>query len=615
MKKFTADFETAVWLENETWVWAWATCEIGNEKNLQIGNNIDDFIEYCKKEKNSIFYFHNLKFDGEFIIYWALKNGFTHVEKKEDIKANTFTTLISDMGQFYQITLYFEKKNKKVHKVTFIDSLKIIPFSVDQIAKSFNLEISKLKIDYKKPRPKGWELTKEEREYITNDVLIVAKALNTIFSEDLTKMTQGSNALNDFKQILTKSKFNHYFPPLDYEVDKDLRKAYKGGFTYLNPIYKEKDVEEGEVLDVNSLYPSVMYEKLLPFGEPIYFNGKYKDDKVYSLYIQMISCSFKLKKNKIPTIQIKNNKAFFRANEYLESSDNEIVVLTLTNVDLKLFFEHYEVFDLEYICGWKFKGITGIFTKYIDKWIKRKNDATISGNKGQRTLAKLMLNSLYGKFATSLDIQSKIPELGDDDIIHYHLSEKETKEGIYLPIGAFITAYAREKTIRTSQAIKEYSLKNYGKDLYCYSDTDSIHTLLPIEELKQFCDIDPVRLGAWKHEGHFTKAKFVRQKCYLEEFYNPIKYYGKLLKFIKNLQKNCKNRKNIKGFNNFKKINITCAGLPKNCYSQVKWNEFKEGFTASGKLTFKHVKGGVILVETDFTIKEEKTKTIIEKFK
>lgn len=193
-----------------------------------------------------------------------------------------------------------------------------------------------------------------------------------------------------------------------------------------------------------------------------------------------------------------------------------------------------------------------------------------------------MLNSLYGKFATSLDVQSKIPELGQDDIIHYHLSEKETKEGIYLPIGAFITAYAREKTIRTSQAIKDYSLNKYGKDLYCYSDTDSIHTLLPIEELKLFCDIDPVRLGAWKHEGHFTKAKFVRQKCYLEE---------------------------IDG-----NINITCAGLPKNCYSQVKWNEFKEGFTASGKLTFKHVKGGVILVETDFTIKEEKTKTIIEKF-
>lgn len=106
---------------------------------------------------------------------------------------------------------------------------------------------------------------------------------------------------------------------------------------------------------------------------------------------------------------------------------------------------------------------------------------------------------------------------GEDEIIHYSLSEKEQKDGIYLPIGAFITAYAREKTIRTSQAIKDYSIEKYGKDLYYYSDTDSIHTGLDIEELKKFCDIDPVRLGAWKHEGDFTKARFVRQKCYLEE--------------------------------------------------------------------------------------------------
>ena len=97
MKKFTADFETATWLPDETYVWAWATCEIGNEENLTIGNSIETFIEFCKSQKNSEFYFHNLKFDGEFIIWWSLKNGFIHVEKKEDIEANTFTTLISDM--------------------------------------------------------------------------------------------------------------------------------------------------------------------------------------------------------------------------------------------------------------------------------------------------------------------------------------------------------------------------------------------------------------------------------------------------------------------------------------------------------------------------------------
>lgn len=96
MKKFTADFETATWLENETYVWAWATCEIGSEK-IEINNSIESFIDFCFQNKNSVMYFHNLKFDGEFIISYLLNNGFTHADKKEDIDSKTFTTLISDM--------------------------------------------------------------------------------------------------------------------------------------------------------------------------------------------------------------------------------------------------------------------------------------------------------------------------------------------------------------------------------------------------------------------------------------------------------------------------------------------------------------------------------------
>ena len=227
MKKYTADFETATWLENETYVWAWATCEIGNTNNIQIGTDISEFINFCYKERNSTWYFHNLKFDGEFIIYYLLENGFKHVEKKEDIDEKTFTTLISDMGQFYEITVYFEKKNKYYRKATFIDSLKIIPFSVEDIAKGFNLPISKLNMDYNKPRKKGHFLTLEEKEYIKHDVEIVALALDIIFSDKLEKMTIGSNALNDFKHLLSKTKFEHLFPSLDYDIDKDLRKAYK----------------------------------------------------------------------------------------------------------------------------------------------------------------------------------------------------------------------------------------------------------------------------------------------------------------------------------------------------------------------------------------------------
>lgn len=314
-----------------------------------------------------------------------------------------------------------------------------------------------------------------------------------------------------------------------------------------------------------------MYNEILPFGEPFFFEGEYEEDKVYPLYIQRLTCSFKIKEGKIPTIQIKHSR--FVDNEYITDSGIEPVALTLTSIDLKLFLEQYDVYDLHYECGWKFKGMRGLFTTYIDKWIEVKNEATITGNKGMRQVAKIMLNSLYGKFATSLDVQSKIPYL-EDDIVKYRLGEKTKKDGVYLPMGAFITAYARDKTIRTSQAIKTYSIEKYGKDLYCYSDTDSIHTLLPIEELEKFCEIDDVKLGAWKHESHFTRAKFIRQKTYLEE---------------------------IDG-----EINIICAGLPNRCYDQVTWENFKEGLKVDGKLAFKHVKGGVNLVETEFTIKEDK---------
>ena len=138
--------------------------------------------------------------------------------------------------------------------------------------------------------------------------------------------------------------------------------------------------------------------------------------------------------------------------------------------------------------------------------------------------------------------------------------------------GTFITAYARNKTIRTSQKIKSYSINKYGIDMYCYSDTDSIHTILPIEELKLFCEIDDVELGKWKHESSFQEAKFVRQKCYVEMFDGE--------------------------------MNITCAGMPKSCYKNVTWDNFKVGLTVPGKLTFSHIKGGVLLIDTDFTIND-----------
>ena len=581
MRKFTADFETSTpeWLikDEKARVWAYSICEIDNTDNFIYGNNIEDFMKFCANTRqNYLLYFHNLKYDAQYILNWLFENGFEHIKDKKFSRDKTFTTLISDMGMFYSIEIYFKKKGKHINKVTIYDSLKILNFSVDKIAKDFNLPVRKLNLDYTRYRPVGYELKPYEIEYIKNDVKIMALALKIMFDENLTKMTIGSNALANYREMTPK--FEVIFPQLDIDLHQIVKKSYRGGFTYLNPTYENKEVENIIVLDVNSLYPSVMAQESLPYGQPILYEGKYEEDLLYPLYIQVISCSFELKENMIPTIQIKNN-IMFLANEYLKSSNGEIITLTLTSVDLDLFLKHYNVKDLTYEYGFKFMSRSGMFETYINFWSERKIQAKKDNNDAIYKISKLMLNSLYGKFGTSVQCRSKYPYY-EDGQVKYEMSDIEIRKPVYIPVACFITSLSRKKTIETSQAIRDYTLNKYNKDYYIYSDTDSIHMIeLPEEELKQFVDIDDYRLGAWKLESKAKRGKFIRQKCYIEEGYD--------------------------GF-----INTAVAGLPKSLGKYITFENFERGFSVLAseiekqhKLRYKTTKGGVVLVDTDFTIK------------
>lgn len=556
MSLYTADFETTTTPE-DCRVWAWGIMDIDNIGNFNYGNRISDFMSYIKLLVPATLYFHNLKFDGEFLLTELFKNGFKHVKTKRELEKNTFTTLISDKGQFYSMEICFGKKGTHNESIVIYDSLKIIPFPVAKVAETFNLPILKGEIDYDLYREVGHVLTQEELSYLKNDVEIMARALKVLFSQGLTKMTQGANALYDYKRIIGKSKFVKWFPIPDY--DGDIRQAYKGGFTYLNPKFKGVDIGEGLVFDINSLYPYVMYTEPLPYGEGIYFKGQYQPDPERPLYICMITCQFELKENYIPTIQLKNNLSFVPT-QYITSSKGEDVTMCLTNVDLELFLEHYNVYNIDYHSGWKFRAAHNMFKDYIDKWIKIKIESSENGNGGMRTLAKLMLNALYGKFGTNPNVRSKYPYFRDGQV-GYITGEQETREPIYIPMAVFITSWARNKTIRSAQQCF---------DRFIYADTDSLH--IAGTEIPEFLDIHPTRLGAWKHESTFTRARFIRQKSYIEE---------------------------IDG-----KLNITCAGLPERCYPYVTFDNFRSGASYGGKLTFKHVRGGVVLSPTEFTIKK-----------
>lgn len=587
--RLVADFETTT-LEHDCRVWGACACNIDTLDIEFLSNNIDDFMDFIKvnSKRNKLeIYFHNLKFDGEFILSWLYKNGFVY----NDYLAapNTFRTVITDMGLFYQLEIRFYTP-KKCKIVTIKDSLKIIPLKVEQMAKAFGLTTLKGEIDYKAFRSKGHKLTSVEVEYIKNDVLIVAQSLKAMFDLGLSKMTISSSALNNYKESIGgKAAFRRLYPLLSKEHDDFIRKSYKGGYTYVNPNIAHKDINcNGMTFDVNSLYPSRMYYEILPFDMPIYYKGKYQENEFYPLYIQRIKCKFKLNKGYIPIIQIKNNSRF-NESDYLSNSGTERVELTVTSIDLELIKKHYKLTNVEYLDGYMFKGTHNLFQKYIDYWMNVKRESEKSGNKGMRQIAKLMLNSLYGKFATSGVNEVKIPYMDQDQVVHQktkcNIDEIETFDGVlkeddemelnYTAMACFITAYARKVTI---DAIM--SVGGLNKDSrFCYCDTDSIH--ITGEEIPQNIWVDSVELGAWKHESNWTYAKFLRAKTYIEE---------------------------IEG-----ELDVKCAGMPDNVKELITKDNFKVGFSVLAddktidnsfkKLMPKRVPGGVILKETDFTIK------------
>lgn len=610
--EWMADFETTssdrYRLDGTSHVWACGLCEIGNPDNIIILKTMQEFIDWCEAQKtNDKIYFHNMRFDGNFICQYLLKNGYVFASKPQEKQSRCFTTLISDTGLWYQIEIYFKIKGKVVNKVTIQDSLKLIPLSVREIAKSFQLPIKKGTIDYKAHDflPEGSPLTPEEEDYLIHDVQIVEHALKFFKDQGLTKMTIGACALEEFKKLIKKKYFKMYFPPPFY--DADVRKSYKGGFTQLNPKFRNKTLRKMVVLDVNSLYPSVMRGcggEVLPYGTPIFYRGEYEEDPMFPLYIQKIRCSFKLKPGKIPTIQIKHSM-YYQGNQYLTSSDGDRPVLYLTSVDLKLFFEQYDVFDPEFLSGWKFKGINAgaIFGDYVDKWSEVKIKSKEEGNHGMYLISKLFLNSLYGKFGSAVTVASKEPYLDEEGKMHFRMSEGEEKEGVYIAMACFITAYSRLKTIKASQMITDNYNKGISKAQWVYSDTDSLHIWLNGESEEEFfkkcgLDIHPTKLGAWDHEATAIEAKFLRQKCYMEKLIISEKAYNKAMAdedSIKSLYS--------KEGENFYYTKITVAGMPDTCYPHVTFKNFRIGTSYPGKLSHRTANGGVVLEEIDFSIK------------
>lgn len=551
---FSCDTETIKDPDGSMRVWLVDACTVGESLVHSTFTNLSEFFEYIfSVSDESTCYFHNLRFDGSYILCWAFDHGYQWSENKK-LQPLQFSFLITDASQWFCGTMV----NAEGRKIKFIDSLKKIPLSVKAMAKAYNLPIEKGEIDYMMYRPIGYQPTEDEIHYIRHDTEIVARVLKIHLDQGMDKLTAPADALAEYQKTID---FNATFHPRWYQThpleEKFCRRAYCGGISWVNPEIKNKIVRHGFVYDYNSMYPSVMLAYSYPTGYPVRWYDKVPPG--YDLYIAHALVKIERKAGCPACIRdpIRNT--------WIETSyEGE---LWLTSVDVELLLQNYYESDNGYIIlqdGYAWKGETGVFEKYIAHWREVKENTT----GGQRQIAKLMLNSLYGKFGTKPLRRHKIPKPDDENNISYTLSGYDSGRTYCVAVAAFVTAYARRELVRGIH-------NTVG---FCYCDTDSIHAAAIDGVCPKFTGaIDDKKFLHWKRETNcFTRAKYLRQKTYIEELPDG-------------------------------KLNIAACGCPMSSKNYITFDNFKIGASYKGKLMPKMRRGGVELVTTRFTIKDKIT--------
>lgn len=619
---WACDFETTVWgpalerargkKQDETEVWSAAYVQLYDEKeDVHIDGNIETFLSFFfgRQSDNDVLYFHNLSFDGSFIVDWLLRNKYTHVhtDAPKDMKSNTFTTSISHMGEWYRMYI---KKGRCLLEIR--NSFKLIPSSLKTIGKSFATRHQKLDMEYEGERHANCEITPEEREYIRNDVLVLKEALEKMFNEGHNKLTIGSCCLSEFKAGYSKKDYSIFFPNLQEEwlderyagawnQDEYVRKSYHGGWCYVNPKFQGRLIEGGQVYDVNSLYPSVMstLKYRYPVGYGMYYPGL--PDTVRNgknnYYFVRFRCRFRLKKGCFPWVHIRGNPLYL-ANENLVTTDvryrgqyyryyrdidgnicDTRQEFTMTGVDFELFLKTYTQYDMEILDCIDFRTEIGLFDDYIEKYRTMKETSTGF----RRTLAKLFSNNLYGKMGASDDSSYKEPYLDSETgILRFHTVEEHNKDTGYIPCGSAITSYALNFTYAAA-------MKNRGR--FCYADTDSVHLsgLTPADNIP----IDSKKYGHWKNELTFSSAYYERQKVYCEIATHE---NGELLDRPKTVLK--------------------CAGMTRTAREKFEADgmspqELCVGLTMpESNLKAERVRGGIVLRKKDFQLRKSVDKHV-----
>lgn len=532
-----------------TRVWAWQAYD--EENGFFMTNDFDQWLLYQCRCRYKFGWCYNAKFDFSQIDYQILgeKNHPWKAHESKNGKAYNrgqkwaYESVHNDMGARYAYKLWLPYRNENrhtyTHAVEYRDFMNIFAGGLASVLESlkvvdnYGVPIRKLEMNYQSVDTDN--LTDAEIDYCCNDVkglYFAIKQYNTaiesqsggerhIFGNDTNVCTAGGFAKSEllrsmYPNIKPKKRLKQYQHdhPIDEVQDKFLRDnhLYRGGICFVNPYYRgnlltaEKMGMQMRRYDVNSEYPFAMSSMRDLVGEPIlanYKDWKKRNDKEnYECVLILKSVFGKVKDGYMGIWYDPIEK------DYVDFVDEDFTHLMFE----REFDEMQNWYDLEYTCEkvLLFKRGEYAYKPFVDKYYQLKAQAKKDGNAGLQAVAKLMLNSSYGKLSERVTRVKGHYALNEETgAVHFvnDGTETDVKTIMNVACGALVTSIAR---IWILSHIREICKEERMKELFVYIDTDSIHAFA------DYAKADAYTLGGFKLEAKCDAVKYIAPKTYFD---------------------------------------------------------------------------------------------------
>lgn len=557
---------TSMTLEDDTdvgFMYAWAF-GMKNTKHMVMGRTWEQFSQLMDelsthyllgKGRKLVVYVHNLGFEFQFMRkYFKWDNVFT-VDEREPIIAQTN------------------------NGIEFRDSYILSGYSLDKTAKMLTKNDTKKltgDLDYSLIRHHETELTKEEVQYIVNDVQIILDYINEQreLYGDITKIPiTNTRRVRDYVRnhcfkdnnrgtkkasYGRRTRYKKLMGELTLTPDTYLKskQAFQGGYVHANSDVLNKELADVISYDITSSFPSVMVTEQYPMSE-----GKevvFTEDMTYQDYLKEHVLIFDVKFTNL--IRKENVYEDYLSESKCRMEDALInngrvqgahkLMTTITNVDLDIINRVYDYDSIQFANVYAYR--KGYLPKAIIESVITlfQNKSTLKGEAGKELeaqLSKELLNSTYGMMVTDV-VKNKVEYNNKTDSWETNIRDVEDEiEGynnndwrfLYYPWGVFVSAYARLNLW--------YAIMAIGED-YVYSDTDSVKFTNPekyekfFEQYNKMVDmklqrvvninrgitmddfkpVDPITgeiasLGHFEVDGYYKRFKTIGAKMYLAE--------------------------------------------------------------------------------------------------